>query len=278
MARDQSRNLVAVGEIDADTTNQDLRLQTGLTLSGSVQDSDGNPVPSALIQLIVVSGSLGTPFNRQPIRVDAGGAFSISALPRSRQYAITVHADGFGVASSAISASDTDTDTLKLPAFVLRPANLSLAGRVLDSNDQPVSGAQVRSSGQGQPNSNTTTDTRGHFELKVSEGPVQVFAFSPNGPNQVTAVVQARGGDTGVVIRLAANPVTAVLNGLRQVFNGSPLNLRGGQPKPLIMTWEYFKMWPDAHKRTLYSLAVCQLLVLVAVGAGIFWTVRRGRA
>lgn len=277
MARDQGRDLVAVSRIDISTSSQDLHLQTGLTISGSITVPDGIPVSTGTVQLTPITGSIGVPFNRQPIRVDARGAFDIPALPRGLQYTVNVRADGFGAASSPISASDSDTETLKLPVFVLRPATLSLAGRVLDGNDKPIPGAQVRCSGEGQPNSNTTADASGHFELKVCDGPVQVIAFSPNGLNRAVAVVQTRGGDNGVVIRITTNPVANVVNGVRQILKAGPLVIRG-EPKPPLMTWDYFKMWPAMHKTTIYSLAAVQLLVLLTVGAGIFWVVWRGRA
>jgi protocatechuate 3,4-dioxygenase beta subunit len=278
MARDQNRNLVANATIDASTARKDLQLQTGLTLVGNVEDDTGKPVTTALVQLTVITGNLGVPFNRQPSPVDADGAFSFSALPRGMHYAMLIRADGYGSANSQLSVAETDTDRLKLPAFTLRPASLPLAGQVLGSDDKPVPGAQVQVNGAGQPATSTRTDSRGHFELKVCEGQVQVIAFAPNGQNQSVAVVQAQSGDTKVVIRLGANSVTTAANGLRLVSAGGSMTLRGGRLKPPFISWEYFKWWPAEHKTVVCSIAACQLLVLAAVGGGIFWVVRRGRA
>ncbi len=226
MARDQSRNLVAIGGINASTTNQDLHLQTGLTLSGNVADPDGKPVPTAQIQLTVITGSLGTPFNRQPIRVDADGTFNLPALPRDMQYGVNVRADGYGSANSQLSAAETGTDKLKLPAFVLRLANLRLAnlrlaGQVLDANSQPVPNAQVQVSSTGQPGL-IRTDSTGHFELKVTDGPVRLIAIvTAAGANSQIGSVAAQGGDTNVVIRLGQNPGTAA------VQTGRPVTITG---------------------------------------------------
>jgi len=51
MARDLERNLAAVQGFEKTTTNIDLILQPGTTLSGSVKDVQGAPVDNAVVEL-----------------------------------------------------------------------------------------------------------------------------------------------------------------------------------------------------------------------------------
>ena len=277
LARDPDHNLVAMADINENTTTKDLRLAPGLTLSGTVQDESGAALSTANLLLNVFSGNTASTLDRQPARVDSQGAFQIGALPQGRRYSLTVRAPDHGSVARALSASDTQTSELKLPPITLNTANLVVAGRVLDASDKPISGAQVQCGGTGQPNTVARTDSRGHFEFKVCDGRVQLIASAPNSP---ATIVQAQSGDTAVVIRVAATPatLTTLANGLRQIVTGSTVNLRNARLKPPLMSWDYFKSWPAMHKTAVYSIGVGQLLVLIVLGAGIFWATRRGRA
>ena len=51
VGRDVKHNLAAVVQIDEKTTNMDLHLQVGTTLSGFVQDANGVPVKTATVRL-----------------------------------------------------------------------------------------------------------------------------------------------------------------------------------------------------------------------------------
>ena len=81
----------------------------------------------------------------------------------------------------------------------LKPANLKLAGQVLDADDKPVAGANVNLNGEGQPNANARTDREGRFRFEhVCEGPAQLSANSQSSFGNISA----EGGDTNVVLRL----------------------------------------------------------------------------
>jgi hypothetical protein len=96
---------------------------------------------------------------------------------------------------------------LVLPTVTLAAASLTLAGKVLGPDGQPVSGVWVNLGGIRQPGGNAYTDTYGHFVFKhVGEGSVRVSA-SPSATADrpaMTGFVQAQGGETNVVLTLQA--------------------------------------------------------------------------
>jgi len=106
---------------------------------------------------------------------------------------------------------------VELSPFVLKLADRVLAGQVLNENDKPVAGAYVNLSGDGQPNGNMTTDSKGRFHFQVCEGQIRLFANSPQGGGFAQATAEA--GDTNVVMNLSSQPG----NGLRQTPRRTPL-------------------------------------------------------
>ena len=229
MARDFERNLAAIQEFVGTTTNIDLTLEPGITLTGSVRNTDGAPVNDAELEFRFPSGdslpkldaAAGLSFlpdgvvdhaGPRSARVDALGSFSIPALPQGRQYSIwEVTAKGYGSAHLHVDAKNTRTNSYEFPAIVLKRADHALAGQVVGADGKPLAGVQIRFSGPGQPqNSNTNTDTEGRFAFdRVSDGPLKLFAhysdpldrsiyMSLNGGGGI----DVRAGDTNILIRL----------------------------------------------------------------------------
>jgi hypothetical protein len=102
----------------------------------------------------------------------------------------------------------TRTDHYEFPPFVLKRANLVLAGHVVGLDGKPLAGATVFYGGEGQrPFITTKSDSMGYFEFKnVVQGPVRVSTShsDTNGGRVVTVSdrVQASGGDTNIVLLL----------------------------------------------------------------------------
>jgi 5-hydroxyisourate hydrolase-like protein (transthyretin family) len=195
-ARDTARHLAATQEIDATTTNLDLHLQPGCTLSGSVQNSDGTPSTNAIVELYMKF------FRAQPlleeIQTDANGLFSFKTLPREGKYQLGINAADYGsVSVSAQFASDSDN--FQLPPIKLKAANLQLAGTVLDPDGNPISGVNVNISGRGQPRINAQSDAGGHFFFNhVAEGNIRIATVA----GSLNGFLQAQGGDTNVILKL----------------------------------------------------------------------------
>lgn len=202
--RDAAKNLVATAELDESTTNLDLRLGPGLVLAGKVQDEKGKPITNALARLTFWVGNSGTTLEEQPCKVDAQGHFQIPALPQDEKYDVTVEAKGYGSVQQRAQREDGQTNRIEMPTFVLRVADKTIEGVVVDEDEKPVSGASVGLNGEGQPSASTQTDSKGRFVLKqVCEGKVSLSANRMNGGGYGN--IQAEAGDTNVVIALGVN-------------------------------------------------------------------------
>lgn len=281
VGRDLEHNFAATAGIDAKTTNVDLHLQPGLTLSGSVQDNNGAAVKTATVRLIMRTPTISSEVTRQPATLDAQGAFTISALPQGQAYGVMVTSSGFGSANVPVEASQTQITSLQLPPIQLKPADQRLEGQVLGPDDKPVPGATVRAIGTGQPSAITTTDASGHFALKVCEGTVRLLANSPpnTGNNQLgTGQVQAQGGDLNVVVKLTPLQTAA---GIAQ----PPVPVRIGTPQlspprsaPLkAQRWTFAAIsgWAQQHRAAVFVLLFLQAATLTIAAGAVFWLTRR---
>ena len=221
LGRDLEHNLAAIAEMDATTTNLDLHLKPGLTLSGAARDAEGRPVTSATAQLILYSAGPGFMENRlPPTNTGAQGLFSFSVLPQGARYELHVAAAGYGSNKIAVPASETQTNQIQLPAIVLKAANRQLAGHVLGPDDQPCWGAEVSFRGEGQPaGTPSRADSHGHFVIRqICEGGLVVRASLNAGsgnPRNLEGFLWASGGDTNIVVKLGLS-------------NGVPLLRSGG--------------------------------------------------
>jgi hypothetical protein len=210
LGRDLEHNLAVIAEMDATTKNLDLHLQPGLTLSGAAQDSEGKPVSSAIVQLMLYPAGPGFLWNRLPAtNVSAQGLFSFSALPQGGRYDVLVAAAGYGSNDISLPANQTGTNQIQLPPIVLKPANRQVAGQVIGLDGKPCWGAEMSVTGEGQPYSSAGhTDSNGHFVIKeVCGGLVSVRAslapsVSSSRNGYVAGFLQAHGGDTNVVVKL----------------------------------------------------------------------------
>ena len=221
MARDLKRNLAAIHEFGTSPTNfsfmgmemipsnLDLTLQPGITLTGSVKDTEGAPVTNATVDIHMLSGNSIGRLWPQPVKVDAQGSFTFPALPQGREYEFWqgINAKGYGTASGSLKAEDSKTNHYEFPAFVLKRADRKLAGQILGRDGKPVVGAMVNMSGQGQSMfREAKSDGQGHFHFDgVCAGEVRLNARyypSPDYSNGQQGDVSAQGGDTNVVVRL----------------------------------------------------------------------------
>jgi hypothetical protein len=216
MARDLGKKLAAVREFHMTTTNVDLVLQPAITLSGSVKDIEGAPIVGAELDLGFLASSSHL-LGGQPTKANELGQFSIPALPQGREYEIWyIAAKGYGSDMADVRVKDTQTNRYEFPTFVLKRANLQIAGRLLSEAGKPLAGAEVYFMGKGQPmNSkdkwgqqpwcNTKTDNEGKFSFDtVCDAPLRVYAnyrgMNLNGGGGMAA----QAGDTNILIRLLA--------------------------------------------------------------------------
>jgi protocatechuate 3,4-dioxygenase beta subunit len=127
------------------------------------------------------------------------GWLEIPALPTGRKYGVLVSAPGYGQKQNYNAVAEAEAGRMELDPFELKPANLKLAGQVLDDEDKPVAGVNVNLNGENQPTSHTRTDREGRFHFDhVCEGTARVNANS----NRLFGNASAEGGDTNVVVHL----------------------------------------------------------------------------
>jgi hypothetical protein len=240
-----------------------LRLEPGLSISGTVQDEKGTPMPRANVNLNIIAGNMGGMVDYQPIKVNSDGTFTIPALPMGQQYDIYITANGYGSMHKDVRKSQSRTNSIQFLPIKLRLANLLLVGQVLGADKKPLSGAQVNINGDGQPNGFMNTDATGHFKFKVCDGPIDIYAWSPSSRGRMNSgSVRARGGDTDVVLTMGVQE-------RRQAVR------RENLLKPQPWTLGALVTWPLNHKTGAIILLSLQAVVLLGTGGGIFWFTRK---
>ncbi|MGD1084548.1 MAG: carboxypeptidase regulatory-like domain-containing protein [Verrucomicrobiota bacterium] len=201
VARDVAHNFASSLLIETTTTNLDIHLQPGLTISATVRDPNGNPIPNATIYVNYSPGdnSHGTSIPTQDNKADAQGRFQITALPHGCRYLVQAMAPGYGMGSyQNVQETQTLSTHFDLPPFVLKFANLKLAGQVLDADGQPVPAVRVGISGKEQVLTNVLADATGHFSAVVCEGSVNASARAQGAYGSAQTV----GGDTNLIVRI----------------------------------------------------------------------------
>jgi protocatechuate 3,4-dioxygenase beta subunit len=235
LARDLARNRAAIQEFDKIPANLDLVLQPGITLSGSVQDTNGAPITNATVNIEVESGGWSSGQIRPPpVKVNAQGVFTIPAMPQGRRYSSFegITAKGYGMAGAFLDTNNTMTNHYEFPPFVLKRADRKLAGQVLGVDGKPIVGANVNLSGQGQRQQASTPSGRnGQFRFEgVCEGQVAVQASYttvqpplPGAPGPAPGVppipryttvqgsVTAHGGDTNIIVKLGMSNGVSII-------------------------------------------------------------------
>ena len=154
IARDVERNLAAIEAIGTNKTRVILRLEPGLSISGTVQDAKGAPLTRANINLNMMAGNMGGMVEYQPIKMNSDGTFTIPALPMGRNTTCMFQQTAMAPRSKSIGKTQSQTNSIQLSPFKLKTADRQLAGQVLGADQKPLSGAQVNINGNGQPNGN----------------------------------------------------------------------------------------------------------------------------
>ena len=149
---------------------------------GSVKDEDGNPVPNAEVRIP------GASFET---RTNSNGYFSITNIPDG-QYTVEVAATDRTVGTNA-SVTLKPGDPKNLDQIVVNLHRRNAMGKVLDKQNQPVSGADLRLSGNGQPEKTAKTDGEGNYRfesLKPGTYTVEVKGSTEYGSGGGQLVVQ----------------------------------------------------------------------------------------
>jgi protocatechuate 3,4-dioxygenase beta subunit/thiol-disulfide isomerase/thioredoxin len=194
-----------------------LRRDGLVTLSGHVTDTSGGPIAGAEVTLLE-----GTYENSQSVAktvTDRQGGYAFPSLWADARYSVHATAEGYGQSHSGENDGLRPGETRPLEPLVLRKADRSVAGRVVDASGDPVAGATVRISGSETNDGSQATDGEGRFrfdgvvdetiELQVGATPERPASKKvPAGSMEVLLVLPQEGGrstpDDGLTERFAS--------------------------------------------------------------------------
>jgi len=220
VVRELARSLAATEELPEDTTNLNVKLKPALTVTGQVRKADDSPLTGAQVGLWLKAGRSYDQLNEQMSQVNAEGRYEIKCLPPDAQYTVYAIAKDYGKNQQQVEPA-SDTNRIELAPFVLKLADRLIAGQVLNDTDKPASGVNIQLSGDGQPDGNMTTDSKGRFHFQVCEGQIRLFAYSQSGSGNAQATVEA--GDTNIVMSLSSSPGGVRQPPRRALLKGSTL-------------------------------------------------------
>lgn len=174
--RDKQNNLAATEQISSDANNVDLKLSEGLIITGQVVDPNKKSLGNANVNLMVQLDRFVT--NLQQQSVDDSGNFEIRALPAGFEYRVRTSCEGYGRNTITVTREKGEIDLGKIE---LRLADMKIAGRVINIDEEPISGVVIRTHGEGQPNKEAESDPNGYFEISgVCEGEVRLSLRIPD--------------------------------------------------------------------------------------------------
>jgi hypothetical protein len=218
VVRHADRELAIAESFAPDTTNVTVQLKPAVTLTGQVNGPAGVPLADAKIGIWLFAVRTFSDLLEAPASTDMFGKFEIKNLPPDTEFTIYAKAKDHGGQQQKLAA-EAGGKRVELPAFELKDADQIIAGKVVNTDDKPVSGARVSLSGDGQPDGAVTTDAKGRFQFKVCEGTIRVFASGQNG----YANASAEPGDTNIVIQLSRSFSSVREAPRRAGLKGKPL-------------------------------------------------------
>jgi hypothetical protein len=203
VGRHKGRNLAAAVEVSENTKTLDVKLVPGIVFTGRVVDPTGKGIAGGQITVMLRASTWGSSIEYRETKTDAQGGFQVNAIPPEHRYNLTAMADGYGQKQVDLQAADAVNNRLDAGQLELAVANFSVSGVVVDVNDAPIAGADVRCYGGdgGQPQRNTQTDTQGKFTLdKVCQGRIRLNANVSGGRTYKYGYVETEAGATDVKI------------------------------------------------------------------------------
>jgi protocatechuate 3,4-dioxygenase beta subunit len=205
VARHKERNLAVVDErMTEGTRSLTVNLKPGVVITGRIVDPDGNGISGANFAVMLDGPGWGSSVERERLSADESGNFEVGAIPSGHSYNINASAEGYGSSRLKFHADDAEDNRLTLEPLKLSIANLSVSGRIVDVQGNPVANARLESYdfGNGQPSHlSTQADAQGNFILKgVCEGEVNIRVDAVHEGKRVSAQAITNGGAAGIKI------------------------------------------------------------------------------
>jgi protocatechuate 3,4-dioxygenase beta subunit len=178
-----------------------IQLEKGVlaTITGRVVDSQNQPIPAAQISLIVRNG-------RYSMEQDSGlsddkGNYTIADLWPDAIYYVDVSRNGYGETETA-ELRPTPGQTLTPRDITLYKRDSSVAGLLLNADNQPVVGMRIYINGPRTGYNSMTTDGSGKFSCTVVTGD-RLTAFYNYAPQRGYSRSSVRSGDQSIVLHTA---------------------------------------------------------------------------
>lgn len=152
-----------------------LELEQGSTIGGIVNDEAGNPIPNVIVQLSVPYRH-GEEQSREqldlynlPIKTDATGHWRCDVVPKdmAQPYVRLSHPDFLSDEMFGETPVPPLPKLRDLTGVMVMKKGLSVSGKVLDDQGQPIAGAKVYQGGDrfGSNYPETKTDAAGNFRF-----------------------------------------------------------------------------------------------------------------
>jgi len=213
LARQEERGLVILAEIEDPNQLVEIALKPGVTLTGLVAGPDGKPVPDAQVQVDLNNSEVRVMHRSFPTvwaTTDEKGIYQVKALLAGRDYVVSALADGYGPDETTVSIGEDQKEPVKAEKIILKLADKTVSGKVVDVDDKPVANAYVDLWQQGrwdylQIRRGAMTDKDGKFVFdKVPEGQVNVSVYVLGKPLYYgSATTEA--GDKDVTVTIEMN-------------------------------------------------------------------------
>ena len=242
LVRHKERNLAAALQLYENNDKYEVKLTPGVIVSGKVVDVNDKGIPDTQISLTFWGSSTGYD-NKELTEINSDGNFEIRAIPIGYRYSVEASADGYGQRYIQANTSEAAGNRMELEPLVLNLANLSTSGVVVDEINQPVSNIRIYAYGNGQPNRETYTNSKGEFTLEnMSEGPINIQANSRE-PKRMFGRAKAEGGAKDIKI------VVEERDSSGRTVSIQPPSLVG---KPLSDLKEFgIELFPDAKDKIM---------------------------
>jgi len=170
-------------------------------IKGQVNDSDGNPVPNARVQLSRRGARFQ--YDIQDATCNAQGQYTFAPTFGNIQYSVHAGAVGFGWANNR-PFDAPGGQTVQVPPIAVRTEDAIAGGTVVDAKGYPVANVIVEDPTSNSYNARSTSDKSGHFLLtKVPRGKINAFATAPDGTSGEGSLTTGRGDN---VLYLDAAP------------------------------------------------------------------------
>jgi len=200
MARHLERNLAGGIEIDENAKTVRIELGPALTLTGTVEEPNGVPIPGAEVGLSLRRGwACGTPVRK--VITDEKGRYSFPILLQKQEYINYADAEGFWRNQITTGIINRITGREQVGPIILKRPNLSVSGTVMNVNGESVANIPVYLRGEGQPALDSETGAEGRFIFeKVCCGPIQINAKN----DTLFGTIETEGG--GKNVKLVVRP------------------------------------------------------------------------